>query len=623
MSADRRTSSSTTSSFTTTLYPFLISITSLVCSLSPLPPSKAPSTPNPLLTLTQIPDATLSLKTGATTVNQWLDNYSTQVFLDPNEERVLTVKHTLHTQNGEDRVTGVFQVEYKNYEEGEEGVRGETWKASMNVLLRIILCYLGSTTSRLASDRCSLWRSLERREKNPHAQPNLKTLEGWIEVELSFERKREENEEGYECRAFRWCKGPTGRVQVKHWDLDRKFLEEMPGKEGVPGIEVNIVEDYILKESQQEKETQARELQQQLDLEKQRQQHQIQVQQQQQQQQQLHYLHHQQQQPQQNFHPLHTQPPPQQQHPRSRRHTVDGNPTFSNLSTSPGQSFLQQHQNLNNPLSQMSGLAQALMNDQVANPSSNPNVNPSGNNPQIQQQQQQHRRSFDAGQGPPDLHRGHSRSFDAHYAYAPQTANFNYPPPSSLSQSPNTLQMFSHLSQTPPLSNPINMPIKSPNERNLSNEGTGSPLPPLHPGSAPRSAGRSDIYNSGGLASLGFGGSNVNPVSSPPPSHHPSPDDASFTKDSPLLSPDELTTLPPSPFTADASNSQLSSKTGTLSNLGFGGEQSTQFHVEKTYEVDVGEVSDEGLGGTLEYKGVDEGEGGLDEFREFAKGLKK
>ena len=51
--------------------------------------------------------------------------------------------------------------------------------------------------------------------------------------------------------------------------------------------------------------------------------------------------------------------------------------------------------------------------------------------------------------------------------------------------------------------------------------------------------------------------------------------------------------------------------------------QSTQFHVEKTYEVDVGEVNDEGLGGTLEYKGVDEGEGGLDEFREFAKGLRK
>ena len=291
-----------------------------------------------------------NLQTGSVNVcEQSVHLYQPKLLNQPNRTHVrthvrthavLTVKHTLHTQNGEDRVTGVFQVEvrrldvyttatlyhcniiplqhisnsslrssrftprasllaqYKNYKEGEEGVQGETWKANMNVLLRIILCYLGSTTSRLASDRCSLWRSLERREKNPHAQPNLKTLEGWIEVELSFERKREENEEGYECRAFRWCKGPTGRVQVKHWDLDRKFLEEMPGKEGVPGIEVNIVEDYILKESQQEKETQARELQQQLDLEKQRQQHQIQVQQQQQQQQQLHYLHHQQQQPQ-------------------------------------------------------------------------------------------------------------------------------------------------------------------------------------------------------------------------------------------------------------------------------------------------------------------------------------
>lgn len=69
-SSRRSSSTSTTNarSFTTTLYPFLISLTSLITSLSPLPPS--PSSRSPLLTL-HVPDTTLNLKTGATTVNQW------------------------------------------------------------------------------------------------------------------------------------------------------------------------------------------------------------------------------------------------------------------------------------------------------------------------------------------------------------------------------------------------------------------------------------------------------------------------------------------------------------------------------------------------------------------------
>ncbi|GMH67445.1 hypothetical protein TrLO_g1635 [Triparma laevis f. longispina] len=578
-SSRRSSSTSTTNarSFTTTLYPFLISLTSLITSLSPLPPS--PSSPSPLLTL-HVPDTTLNLKTGATTVNQWLDNYSTQVFLDPSSSLVLTVKHRLHSAAGDDRITGIWQVEYKNFLEGEEHLgTGDSWKSSMNVLLRIILCYLGSTTSRLASDRCCLWRSLERGEVKRNLQSNLKTLEGWIEVELGFEEKMEEIE-GYECRAFRWCNGPTGRVQVKHWDMDAKFLEEMKGeKGGQKMMDVNIVEDYVLKE--QEKGLREREMHGKIETEKK-----IMLMQQQQQQQQ-------------HFHPLHTQPPPQA-YPRSRRHTVDGNPTFNPstlMSTSPGQSFLRPEQN---PLSEMSGLAQALMNDQQ--------VNSSGSGVSLNQQQMQMERkprySFDAGQAPPDLQRGTSRSFDAHYAYPPQ----NY----SLSQSPSTLQMLSHMSRTPP-SNPITMPpVKmSPNDRNLSNE-SNSPLPPLHPGSAPRSAGRSDIYNSSGLTSLGFGGAL---------SSHPSPESTSSTpkKESPLLSPNELTTLPPSPFTVtDSSTASLNKN--SLSNLGFSG---TQFHVEKTYEVDGVSVMDEGLGGTLEYKGEEDDRGGLDEFREFAKGLKK
>eukprot|EP00518_Triparma_eleuthera_P000077 CAMPEP_0182454318 /NCGR_PEP_ID=MMETSP1319-20130603/1008_1 /TAXON_ID=172717 /ORGANISM="Bolidomonas pacifica, Strain RCC208" /LENGTH=244 /DNA_ID=CAMNT_0024652323 /DNA_START=182 /DNA_END=912 /DNA_ORIENTATION=- len=133
----------------------------------------------------------LTLPTGTTTVSQWMDNYSTQVFLQPGNERWLTVRHTLHTVRGR-RLLGKAKISFTPYHDSHpssaDGRRRSTssdgrrssssslsspasdprekgeWQDPFNTLLRVVFCYLSQTSLNVASARVTRWQRRERRE---------------------------------------------------------------------------------------------------------------------------------------------------------------------------------------------------------------------------------------------------------------------------------------------------------------------------------------------------------------------------------------------------------------------------------------------------------------------------